>query len=74
MQQVFIAGPESPPVIFASTGLLVLISTAIPTSVFITDTALHPESSAIFAKVVMSVTFGDNFAITGNDVAFLTPS
>src|SRR3990172_10073242 len=67
-----IAGPERPPIIFASFGLLVLISIAIPESVLIRETASAPASETAFAIIVMSVTLGDSFTIKGSFVFFLT--
>ncbi len=67
-----IAGPESPPVILASFGRLVSMSTAMPVIVFINDMESAPASSTLFAIFVMSVTFGESFTIRGFAVLSLT--
>ncbi len=53
-------------------GLYVITSTAIPTTVFITETASAPSSSTTFAISEMRVIFGVNFTINAFLVAFLT--
>ena len=48
------------------------MSIAMPVRVFIRDTAAAPASSTALAITVISVTFGESFAITGSFVECLT--
>ena len=61
----WIAGPDTPPVLFASTNDFLLISIFIPVIVLIRETASAPPASTAFAISAMLVTFGLNFMITG---------
>ena len=54
-----------PPVLFARTNFLRLMSIFIPVMVLIKDRASAPPASAARAISVMSVTFGLSFMITG---------
>ncbi len=60
-----IAGPERPPVPPLSTGLKVLVSITIPSSVFIRLRPLTPALITEPAISTMSVTSGDSFAKSG---------
>ena len=66
------AGPERPPVLFASTILRLFTSTAMPVSVLIMEIASAPASSAASAFSVMSDTFGVSLTISGRFAAALT--
>ena len=66
------AGPERPPVLFASTILRLFTSTAMPVSVLIMEIASAPASSAASAFSVMSDTFGVSLTISGCFAAALT--
>ncbi len=67
-----IAGPESPPVIFASFGRRFSISITMPVIVFINDIESAPASSTLRAISVISVTLGVSFTMTGLPVLPLT--
>ena len=67
-----IAGPEYPPILFAKTGFLLLMSILIPSSVFIIDIPAAPASSQALAMPTMSVTFGLNFMKIGFFVTDIT--
>ena len=69
-----IAGPESPPVIFASHGFPDSTSTFKPTKVLISDKASAPPSSAAKANSVISFTLGESFMIRNLSVTFRTDS
>ena len=66
------AGPEKPPVLFASTGLRRLISIRIPSRVLMSASPSAPASSAAFAIDTISVTFGDSLIYTGLFVTSFT--
>ncbi len=61
----FIAGPDSPPVLFATLNVLFFTSILMPVMVLISESASAPPASAAFAISVMSVTFGVSFMETG---------
>ena len=61
----FKAGPDIPPVILPRRGFHVRVSITIPVRVFIRAKASAPASSTALAIFTISVTFGDNFTITG---------
>ncbi len=63
------AGPERPPVMFARWGRRRSMSTDIPVSVLIRDTASAPAASTARAISVMSVTFGVSLTIRGRSVS-----
>ena len=70
-----IAGPDNPPVKFPIRLLRVLISMAMAVKVLTMLTASAPPASAARAISAISVTLGDNLAMTGNldmDFIFLT--
>ena len=58
-------GPDNPPTLFLSIGLLVFMSIFMPSNVFINVKASAPPSCAAFAISVIDVTFGDSFTING---------
>src|SRR6266545_7905397 len=60
-----IAGPDRPPVIPASTGRIVVVSIAMPSSVLIIDRPSAPASTQERATATMSVTSGESLANTG---------
>ena len=68
----WMAGPESPPVTFASTGRRASMSIAIAGSVLQTLSASDPASAAAFAKTRMSGTFGASLVMSVSEVAART--
>ena len=62
------AGPDSPPVTFASSGLRVLRSNLIPMRVFMRLMPSAPSVSQALAISVISVTLGESFIIIGLSV------
>src|SRR5699024_2324580 len=68
----FIAGPDSPPVLLAISGLLLGRWICIPVNVLIIDKPSAPASSTDLAIETISVTLGDNFTYTGSLLASLT--
>ena len=60
-----IAGPDRPPVTPASTGRIVSVSIAMPSSVLIIDRPSAPADTHARAIATMSVTSGDSLAKTG---------
>ena len=68
----FTAGPDIPPVLFASANVLRLISIFIPVMVLIRETTSAPPASAALAISVISVTLGLSFIITGCLAYFFT--
>src|SRR4030042_1225315 len=68
----FMAGPESPPIIFPNSGFLEWILMAMALKVLTREMASAPSSSVILAREAISVTLGDNFTMRGNWVDFLT--
>ena len=64
-----IAGPESPPVVKPIFGSRVSTSIERPTSVLMSERTSAPPSTAAFAAVTMSVTFGESFTTSGRRVA-----
>ena len=67
----FTIGPDTPPVLFATANVFLLISIFIPVSVLIRDTASAPPASAALAISVISVTFGVSFIMIGCFAIFL---
>ena len=63
------AGPLSPPVLFARTNFCLLMSIFIPVIVFIREIPSAPPASAALAISLISVTFGVSFMTTGLSVA-----
>ena len=61
----FMAGPDRPPVLFATQNALFFTSILMPVMVLISESASAPPASAAFAISVMSVTFGVSFMETG---------
>src|SRR6202167_6226416 len=60
-----LAGPESPPVVPASTGRMVAMSIAMPSKVLISESPSAPAVTQARAIATMSVTSGDSLANTG---------
>ena len=68
----WIAGPDTPAVLFATANVLLFTSIFIPVSVLISDTASAPPASAALAISVISVTLGLSFMMIGCFAAALT--
>ena len=68
----WIAGPDTPPVLFARRKVFLRISIFIPVIVLISDTASAPPASTALAISAMLVTLGLSFMITGCFAYFLT--
>ena len=60
-----IAGPDSPPVTFASLGRRFQTSTDMAVKVLISDSISAPPSIAARAVTVTSSTLGESFTISG---------
>ncbi len=68
-----IAGPESPPVRFARTGLRVSMSITIAVKVLMRLSAFAPASMVARARALMSVTLGESLTMsTLSPAAFRT--
>ncbi len=59
------AGPDSPPVVAASTGRIVSMSITMPSMVLISESPSAPAATQALAISTMSVTSGDSLANTG---------
>ncbi len=68
----FMAGPERPPRLLLNMGMAVSASIAMAFTVFIAVKASAPAFTAVSASAAMSVTFGDNFTMSGLRIAALT--